>query len=96
MKLSHQQGRPGNSTFINTHMLASAKGEKESRKGKHEVRGNGRRVVMLDGEGDLTEKVTFLQRTEGSTGASHVNIWKKSPPNREKSKCRGPEVHMRS
>ena len=48
------------------------------------------------GQGGLPGKVTFESRPEGSEGASHANIWKKSLPSREKSECKVPEMNLRS
>lgn len=41
--------------------------------------------------GGLIEKVKFQQRLEGSERGSHEEIWRKSIPGRENSKCKGPE-----
>lgn len=40
--------------------------------------------------------MTFESRPEGSEGASHADIWKKSLPNREKSECKVPEMNLGS
>lgn len=40
----------------------------------------------------LTNTVTFEQRSEGSEGIGHVDLWGKSIANRENSKYKGPGV----
>lgn len=39
----------------------------------------------------LTEKMTFLQKSEGGEGVSQADIWE-SIPDRGNSTCKGPEV----
>lgn len=57
-----------------------------------EINGDeGQKVDRVGSQGRLEEGISD-QRSDCSEKRSHENIWGKSIPDRETSKCRGPEM----